>query len=382
MNKRYLHIVKDEKFIDMGWESFERAFPGQNEFITFSFNRKMVFVKNTPIKTVNPLFLLNPFFIKRMLERDVIFIHFLGAVGALLVNLLPKSTKVCWIGWGADYYDFVEAYQKEKYLPLTSNLARKHWFSLQSSNLKRVLKRLIYVSLDLVGLGKKNAVERVQYFAPVIKEDYDLVASVFGKKFPKYVSWNYGNLEDHHLRRFYGERVKAENILLGNNATFPNNHLDAFSLIAPRINDSSKLIVPLSYGDKHYRDEIVIAGKFLFNEQFRPLIDFLPPEEYFEILQSCGQVVMNHVRQQAYGNVILALCLGARVYFNPKSPLYSFLRRKGCVVFSIYDFGKISPLSEEEVQRNIGIMESIFSRENETRRTKSLVEAILGAIHE
>lgn len=52
---------------------------------------------------------------------------------------------------------------------------------------------------------------------------------------------------------------------------------------------------------------------------------------------SCGNVIMNHVRQQAVGNIILMLYLGAKIYLRKENPIYSFLKENNFTVYLVED---------------------------------------------
>jgi len=53
------------------------------------------------------------------------------------------------------------------------------------------------------------------------------------------------------------------------------------------------------------------------------------------VISSCTAVVMNHYRQQAVGNIIPVLWMGARLYLDVRNPLYHCLKRWGLPVFRI-----------------------------------------------
>src|SRR5690606_37456726 len=139
-------------------------------------------------------------------------------------------------------------------------------------------------------------------------------------------------------------------ILIGNSASPENNHLDTFKVIRERFDIvGRRIVVPLSYGDMHYREHVVRAGKQLFGDKFQPLLGYMSRAEYFESLSSCGFVVMNHSRQQAIGNVSAALLSGARLFMNPLSPLYDYLNARGFFVDELSEAsGDLSPLSIEQ----------------------------------
>jgi hypothetical protein len=99
----------------------------------------------------------------------------------------------------------------------------------------------------------------------------------------------------------------------------------------------SKLIVPLSYGFKNYAEDVIQSGKEIFGENFSPITEFLPYQKYDEIVGSCGIVIMNHYRQQAVGNILMALYKGAKVYLRNSNILFKYFKRIGCHIFSIDD---------------------------------------------
>jgi len=72
------------------------------------------------------------------------------------------------------------------------------------------------------------AINRIDYFTPVLKEDYDLVKSSIKDFKPKYIAWNYGAFQDALTRGLIRVDYIGNNILIGNSATDTNNHLEAF----------------------------------------------------------------------------------------------------------------------------------------------------------
>lgn len=68
------------------------------------------------------------------------------------------------------------------------------------------------------------------------------------------------------------------------------------------------------------------------------LTDYISQQEYFDILKRCAFVIMNHKRQQAAGNVITMLSLGAKVILDKENPLYEYTLNKG---FKVFDNGCI-----------------------------------------
>lgn len=85
--------------------------------------------------------------------------------------------------------------------------------------------------------------------------------SALGQFLPKSVAWNYGAQSSMIDGGSDLEWVSGENILVGNSATPTNNHIEIFRILSRlRLPESSKIVVPLSYGDVHYREKIVELG--------------------------------------------------------------------------------------------------------------------------
>lgn len=129
--------------------------------------------------------------------------------------------------------------------------------------------------------------------------------------------------------------MDGPDLLVGNSATPSNNHMELFQLLKSLDLEGRRLIVPLSYGDIQYADHVVALGQRMFGSRFVPLRDFLSADAFAEKIATCGFVFMNHVRQQATGNVTLSLFKGAKVFLRPANLLSHFYRRLGAVIEDI-----------------------------------------------
>src|SRR5690606_11417008 len=128
-----------------------------------------------------------------------------------------------------------------------------------------------------------------------------------------------------------------------NSASDTNNHFDALNYLN-LIHWKGEIIVPLSYGNKDYADDIIYYGKNKFGDKFIPFVDFMPLDQYHQCINSCGIVWMNHVRQQAAGNILSALSMKKAVIMNKENNLYKTLASWGVRFLeqsSIRDIGSI-----------------------------------------
>ena len=200
-------------------------------------------------------------------------------------------------------------------------------------------------------------------------------------KFPIYLSWSYGNLEDDLIKNFEIARILGSDILLGNSASAENNHLDAFALLVKVNLEDRKIISPLCYGDSKYKDLILTEGEIFFGDNFEPLINFMPINEYLKTIEKCGFVIMNHIRQQALGNILIMLYFGAKIFLRKECPTYIFLKEQGAVVFSIQELEKNLDLLQahidsDSVKINQKVVMNNWSRDVCKKKTEAMLTLV------
>ena len=114
-------------------------------------------------------------------------------------------------------------------------------------------------------------------------------------------------------------------------------------------------------------------------KNFKPLTEFMSINEYHKIISSCSIVIMNHIRQQALGNIISMMYFGAKVFLNKKNPIYSFFLSQGAVIFSIdmiNDESISRKLTKKEIEINRNILNQYWSREVMLEKTKKLINIV------
>ena len=373
-----LHIATDEKFIDAAFRVFEKVKPGENKLIIVTSEDELNFVKKSPFegRTINEL--RSKEFTEYLQEFSAIILHSLSFFN---INF-PINVKVLWIGFGFDYYDLIYSKRSSLLMPKTIELNR----SLnRKSSLKKLVK-LIPFSKKLYALirgnrSKLKVINEIHFFAPVLKSEYESVANVVNSLRPDFIDWNYGTLEDDHIKGFEDKRVFGNNILIGNSASYENNHLEAFDLLRECNIKGRDLVCPLSYGDSKYQNKVCRAASHIFGERFNALTRFMPIDEYIKILSSCSVVIMNHIRQQALGNIITMLYLGSTVFLRDENPIYKFLISEGVKIFSIQDLEINCDLidyqiCDEELKVNRNILNKHWSREVIEEKTRLLINEI------
>lgn len=367
-NKQIVHFAPDEKFIKAAYELFEQSFPGKNHFIILK-NDPSHPLKYIPSDIEYTSLCISDDYlpiIERYSEKAKIFIfHGMNFHQAKVAVTIHKTGKtLIWMVFGSEIYNNYYLFGKEIYGKKTY---RKFVFN-PLAQLKDKFRRYYYwlykKQLEPKALTLK-ALIKMDYLGVLYREEYEMIKNKLGK--PQNM---------HHITFTYypidiiiqGDRITGGNILIGNSASFTNNHIEAFEKIKNLDFANKKIIVPLSYGNNDYATEIIKEGQVSFGMNFYPLTEFLPLNEYQKILQECGIVVMNHYRQQAVGNVLNTMFMGAKAYLSTKNTLYHYLKRIGCYVFSIED---------DLVPENKNAMK-LLSKEQQRHNRHILLEVLNG----
>lgn len=369
---KILHIGPDSQFIQFISESFELTAPGCSDYAVVSKNTEEPLgyeISNGQVKVIESS--VAGLFKIALLARkyDVIIAHSLTNQAVFAFLIAPRKTLKVWSGWGFDYYtDDVRALLGEESKKLYKELSegcKKEEPALKMA-LKKVFSRL-----------KSISVRKIDYFSAPIPNDFLILKENYPQFCGEYIQLNYGSVEE--TFNLGGRSVMGRNILLGNSASITNNHIEAFEKIKELASEEQKVIVPLSYGGREYRDAIVAKGKDCLDELFCPLTDFMPLGEYSQIISSCSLIIMAHKRQQALGNICTAMYSGARIILDEENPAYQFFIERGAVINSLNDLNNalmLTPLSESEVSQNRKVIQGFWGAEKVKNNTKKLIEKI------
>ena len=365
-----VHIATDEKFIDTAYEIYEDTFPRKNLFVILTKNENHEVKYLSKGKEYNFISLDKEYINKiedLTFEANLIVFHGMNYHQALIaLNLNKKNKKYLWTVFGAEVYNNTCIYNKAAVGEMTYN---SFVFSL-----KKWIKDKIrpYYYLFLKGNEEpdevvKKSLQLMDFAAILYKEELDKFLDLgIIKTEIKHIKFTYYPLDKIISKK--SSFVNAPNILLGNSASFSNNHLEAFEVLKKLDLKSQNIITPLSYGNKKYADKIIEIGKRKLGDNLQPLTEFIPLSEYQKILLGCGIVIMNNYRQQAVGNVVNAIYLGAKVYLSNKNTLYHYLKRIGCHVFCI---------EEDLVPENQIVLDLLSKKQMIENRNKLAVELSL-----
>ncbi len=373
--KTIFHFLLSEKIVADVIRNFEDT-ESNNYFIFFDdiSNRKAalprtkndILVFNYKNSGINDLI--------EKLQPDLLLLHSISFKFAKVALEIQSNLVIGWFPWGYDIYSLpkirLTLYGKKtlNYLNAQSpffyikNKLIEYCFDyLPDSILKKL--NLEYFRETLL-LHKK-----ISYFISYIEEDFHL----FSKYYPNTMKFIYSPFLT--LDQYLGNIKQPElitntgNILIGNSASLESNYFDVIEELNVNKSKFSKASFVLNYGEtfKNFKKDVQIEINKELSVKAECITKFMDLKTYVEFLKSCNTAVFLHYRQQAMGNIITLIYLGARVYLSKHNPILHFFNSKG-IKINIFEsefeeFGT-SDLSYEEKESNRANVIKIFSFPN------------------
>ena len=278
-----------------------------------------------------------------------------------LTNYIYKSKKVFFHGLSNNKYIYATLF----FQPWL--LKKCNWF-IWGGDLYLYESRDESFSSKIREIPRRYIIKNIGGLITHIKGDYELAKKWYGAKGKYYYSFMYtSNLfKEHNLT----DRKKDNKIYIqiGNSGQDTNNHIEIFHKLIKYKNEEIEIICPLSYAYKSnpsYREEVIKVGKEIFGAKFNPLMEFMPFNEYINLLSKVDIAIFNHKRQQAVGNITTLLSLGKKVYIRNDITTWEFCKEHGLKVFSSNgDFEDLFKKMDESTKRkNIENVKSKFSEE-------------------
>lgn len=373
-----LHLTYDNQFIDFIIKA-SRDLGKQDRFIIYTneFKPKLDSVKHdVPFAQFDS----DEF---KILVGDIkqyrnIYIHWLEGRIVEFVNQLPSDVNVVWCFWGGDGLEFDDMlpwiYQPKSfdYFKGQEKFKISQWRNLRTWMYRKRMKKIKTAE-------HIRAIQRVNGFAHYLPDDFKKIVKSTGMK-AQFIPFHYAALEDLADVNAPLQVQSGYNILLGNSDTLTNNHFEAIDQIATWNLGERKVYCPLSYEKGKYAAAVAKYGRQKLGAAFIPLLDFMPREEYNQVLSGISVAVMNHNRSQALGNIVSLLWNGTKLFMSKDSTLFSYLKSEGLILFSLQDDFIPSnetafiPLVEDEVKHNRNALMRTFGRSAQLEKIKNLLE--------
>lgn len=337
------YICFDKKFIPQQIEFLNRHFEDEIDQTFFVHGAPEDYLANAPSNVI-PLnrltlfrFLMAALFADRVIFNGL-FYRNIVLVFSVLPWILRKSI---WLPWGGDLY-------WRKY-HLNSRRARLFdWFR------GRFIKSLYAIATPTLG-------------------DYETAKEWYGGQ-AKYIDsgCNIFIFEREDLDRFVEgreENKKTFRIQIGNSGDPSNEHLEILEILSKFAHENIEVVAPLTYGNKVYTESVIRRGHELLGGKFLALTQFMNPNEYNKYLSSVDVLIMNHRRQQGFGNLVISFYLGTKIFIRREVSTWDYLSSvMGC---ALNDTGEISDLNfrgfvrrdSEVVKKNRAAVAHLFDRQ-------------------
>lgn len=356
---KVLNLSHDNMFLERFSNYLEIVNPGRNEYVVLTagteLKHKLSGATVTPVASANEA---REYVKAAAADCDLLIIHYMFPAWARLFPEITRQIRTVWSGFGGDYY-YAEGDPRGGLLaPLTSEVYQKT--APRRSLVGKIAdeKRRYF---DRIAM--RRAAASVDYFSAPIRSDADTLRARYPNFQGEYRQLNYGTTAELITS---DSLVVGDDVLVGNSASYTNNHLDVFEQLRKSNPDGRKIVVPLSYGEPaEYRSAVLKSGQQLFGSDFEPLLEFLPLAEYNAIVSSCSKVLMGHRRQQGLGNILTALLSGCTVFLDDRNPVYTELVGRGM------NLKKLSQLESST-------LESIRVEPQQAQENREIVEAVWG----
>ena len=323
---KVVHIHTDHKFI-----------LDSNRFDGISFINTVIVISNTNNhvgkNNENVIFLeYNRKTIDRIVDlchhSDSLILYDLSAISMQIALTVSTDIKIFWRFFGHELYSRIKGfcYSEKTEIVLKRNLLERMIDFLSP----RKLVRLIRGSDNIF----ERTLERIDYFLCFSTEEYELLKEHF-HSLPPLIKLNFSKLS---LNR-NAVSVGFKNIvILGNNRSAYNNHLDLIDLIIDsEMKSIYEFYVLFNYGmenkyTRYIRKRAICSSKIKLIEQF------MTSSEFTFLYQRVSALVINGYRQMALGNIFEGLGNGVKVYLNEKNVILHWLRRLGFIIYTLEDF--------------------------------------------
>jgi len=376
-----LHLITDEKVVSRMIKLFDENNSNNNLYLCFlSKNSKGL----KYLKQQENILIKGSFSEPKLPWNNIdkIVIHSLTPSMIMFINKHYRADlKIIWCVWGADIYNSYLRYKGFKLYADNSNAYRFEERGEDSNNiLNHIRYKFHYIVRPLKILKRQYSLWLQKKFMET-KVNYLVSSNAEVELFNKYI--NFKALKDNLNFSYYSiEDVLGSlsdshscgcNIMIGNSGSFTNNHEYVLQFLKKLDLSKYKVTVPLSYaGTSDYRN--FIMSKYKQEISANVLTDFLPLEEYNKLMTNTSVYIFGNFRQEAWGNILIALYLGGKVYLSSRSPLVKHCKGLGFKVFELEDIEKTFQicLSETEKERNRKICLSHYSSKKNEENIKKI----------
>ena len=263
------------------------------------------------------------------------------------------NVKVYWVCWSYELYNL----QHPLYEPFSENYLNTHLAI--KKRIRQEISRFISIFNKTSGLkktsrtGVNDSFRLIHNFCSLLPSDFTFFQSVSRNTTTKYLPFAYLSLNKimPDLDNF---KSLGKKIMIGHASSPDGNHYEIIQKLSA-IDRRFPVFLPLAYGDKDYGNIIKQEARKKF---IHPDIQEkkLESTEYYKKLTEVGWAIFNMKVQQALGNILALIWMGAKVFLDKNTSTYKDFTTWGIVLFTVqHDLNAhelTHKLSESEVKNN------------------------------
>ena len=303
---KYLHVFfyNDIKFyvpLIKGINHNPLLKPNEHFFIT---DKEMVY--NEIKEYNNTLLIKSSHLLKYMANAKWIILHAMPFKKWQFV-FLPNSIckKIIWRTWGHDIRPWNKAnrpiYDLLKYLE----------FQMFKKKIGKIFAMGVANGVDIVNIEEVYE-HKFKYFQLIYSDssqNVDMVKNIMPTQ----------------------KNIKT-NILIGHNSSPVDNHLEILDKLSKFKNDNIHLVIPLSYSDPKngYKERVIDKAYHIFGEDNVTILnDFIPKEEYIQLISKIDIAIMDMYYSNGLGNISYILYFKKKLYVKKGGNMDKCFTRAG-----------------------------------------------------
>ncbi|GAB2989194.1 hypothetical protein GCM10027284_02150 [Cyclobacterium sediminis] len=325
------HFLNDNKFVDKHIKKFidcdfENDFFYLNPKNNYSGNHKDRVVYLAPESEAYTSV------VNTIETYDIVILYYLNSDKFRLVEAIKDSkVKIIWSFYGAEIYD-LPSVRQQMLSERTQKALKRISYKLNFAKLRKLIGRYRnrLKKRRTKSQWMQQSFQRIDYFLWYNKYEYDLLNELMGQRLPSFMQASLNN----PLNEVVPEKNKTNGILVGNSASYFNNHLDVLDLLTTN----------------RYKGKVSLPFSYLKNDNYVPLVknyvgrsdlaisimdEFMTYTEYIAFINQHKAAIYPSYRQMGLGNIFIAIRCGLKIYLSDKNPTLKWLREKGMKIYSL-----------------------------------------------
>lgn len=349
---KYLHIMPDSIYSKDYVERVNKIYDSEEHFFVIMQwdGKRNYYIKNGILtdkinhKQMGKIIKLS-IYAEQVIFHSLYIDKTMHVIFSIFAILMPH--KFSWYVWSSDLYKEYKSEQQMKGIALKKRVKR-----LCRTCIIRHLHKIIVVAEGDYLFAKKVYKTR----ATMVQAEY---------------AYNLIDIEtDNYPKEYIG-------ILAGHNASPGLQHKEMYNRLSFLATEPVKIFSILSYPEVgEFVDEIMSCGYQIFGEKYQPITEWMPYDEYIELLCKVEVALFEGDCQNGAGNIFNLIYLGKKVYLSKDNSIYNQLRKSGILCFPKEEIQKsfYTALTDVEKSNNKEIMRKLLSEKTFKKKWDKVFE--------